>query len=99
MGLAVWSAKQEPAYSKAFQSRMPPRIGLPATFFLCVFDAVFEKRFLDFLFGIALRFFMFCPPDRFLDTFGVMGHIDTKEYNMPRPLVKRLLVYRLQEAL
>lgn len=67
---------------------MPPRIGLPETFFLCVFDAVFEKSFLDFLFGMELRLAIFCPPDGFLDTGGVMGHIDIKEYNMPHMFVK-----------
>lgn len=51
---------------------MPPRIGLPATFFLCVFDAVFEKSFLEPLEDMRLRFMGF-------SFFGVMGHIEIKE--------------------
>lgn len=35
---------------------MPPRIGAPETFFLCVFDAVFEKSFLLDLLLILERF-------------------------------------------
>jgi hypothetical protein len=38
--------------------RIPPRIGAPETFFLCVFDAVFENnRLLDFP-DILCRFMM-----------------------------------------
>lgn len=67
---------------------------------MCVFDAVFEKSFLEPLELIFERFFMV----RILwiwvfRHWGVMKHIEIKEYNMLRALVKQVLRWSPQWAL